>query len=377
MSEKTLKWIIYSAGVVCLYLMLAIRIMPLFNAILKEKVIPDYWENTKWGELYYFNFIKDFQEKNLPASDVKYRFTDKHPSLQDADILTFGDSFFDFTRMTTFPEQLSDSLGKKVFYARNPRPLEFLDHQNYTNTTPKYLIYETAERFFHERFITEQKEYYEPEKRSSIGKAFHRVRKFIFMYKPELLLDQILCRSYVTYDIHSAINTLKFKWFGQITDQTPVYSTRHNIPWLFIESEVSDDERGYFYQHSAEEIDNYCDHIESLSKKLKERYNLEMIFMIIPNKFTIYYEIANTEGSEYGNLIPALYSELENRGIPVIQLYDEYLAQRENKLLYYGTDTHWTEEGLHIALNKTMEQLDTLEYYNYHAHLLNKNSQNP
>ena len=118
MSEKALRWIINIAGIVCLYVFLAIRILPLFNGILLEKYIPEYWENTKWGELYYFNMIRHFREKNLPKYRIKYRFTKKNPKVSNADILAFGDSFLDFSRMTTFPEQLSDSLNKKVFYAR-------------------------------------------------------------------------------------------------------------------------------------------------------------------------------------------------------------------------------------------------------------------
>ena len=75
MSEKALRWIINIAGIVCLYAFLAIRILPLFNLVLLEKYVPEYWENTKYGELYYFNFIRNFREKDLPKCSVKYRFT--------------------------------------------------------------------------------------------------------------------------------------------------------------------------------------------------------------------------------------------------------------------------------------------------------------
>ena len=152
MSEKALKIIIYISGVVCLYAFLAIRIEPLFNFVLKEKVIPEYWENTKYGELYYFNFIKHFREKGLPPHDEKYRFSEKHPSLEEADIYLFGDSFFDFTRMTTFPERLGDTLGMQTYYARYDRPLEYLAENNFENDQEKILLYESAERYIPTRF---------------------------------------------------------------------------------------------------------------------------------------------------------------------------------------------------------------------------------
>ena len=140
MSEKALRWIINIAGIVCLYAFLALRILHLFNIVIKEKFIPEYWENTKYGELYYFNFIKHFREEGLPECDTKYRFSYRHPNVNEADILTFGDSFFDFTRMETFPEQLRDSLHKKVFYHRFDRPLEYLSEINYKGDEPKILL---------------------------------------------------------------------------------------------------------------------------------------------------------------------------------------------------------------------------------------------
>ena len=81
---------------VCLYAFIAIRVQPLFNAILKEKVIPKPWENTKYGELYYFNLIREFRKKGLPHYQKKYRFTKKSPLLENADLLLFGDSYFNF-----------------------------------------------------------------------------------------------------------------------------------------------------------------------------------------------------------------------------------------------------------------------------------------
>ncbi len=364
MSEKTLKWIIYISGLFCIIIWFSVRIEPLFNFMLKEKILPEYWENTKWGELYYFNFISDFREKNLPPSTEKYRHTPKHPKLEDADILLFGDSFFDFTRMTTFPERLSDSINKKVFYARFPKPLEYLDQNNYSNSEPKYMIYETAERIFHERFVKPQPDKYLTDTRPPIKKAVREIRRFLFVPRTELILDQLLCRSVLTYDIHSTISTLKFRLFGYITDQTPVYSVSNDTPWLFIASEVSKDPQGYYYNHSEEEIENYCDNIEDLAIKLKERYNLEMIFMIIPNKFTVYHNIVNTPFSMYGKLIPKIYAELQKRGIPVIDVLDDYLSERDKKLLFYRTDTHWTENGLEIALDETVKTLNTLPLEN-------------
>ncbi len=367
MSEKALRWIINIAGVVCLYLFLAVRILPLFNGILLEKYIPEYWENTQWGELYYFNFIKTFQEKNLPECHTKYRFSNRHPKLQDADILTFGDSFFDFSRMTTFPEQLGDSLNKRVYYARMDRPLKYLADSNYQPGPKRYLIFETAERFLHFRFEQAQDTVFYQDNRAGIRKLAANVRDVIFMEDQELKYSQLLARSYFSTQAYSAISTLKFNLFGQITNQTPAYKVDGEIPWLFGALQLGHEQGGFYWEAPHEKIVNYCDNIELLSKELRERYNLELVFMIIPSKYTIYHYVVGDDGKKYGNFIPKMYAELKKRNIPVIEVYDEFMAQRKEKLLFYGTDTHWTEDGLHIALNKTLNLLHTLPVDSYYT----------
>ncbi|MBN1950906.1 MAG: hypothetical protein JW801_06855 [Bacteroidales bacterium] len=369
MSEKALRWILYISGVVCLYAFISIRIpsLVMFNGIILEKFIPEYWENTKWGELYYFSHIRHFQEKGLPPSQTKYRFTDRHPELTKADVLAFGDSFFDFSRMTTYPEQLGDSLDQKVFYARMDLPLEYLKANAYQKGEKKYLIYETAERFLHYRFSYPQNSDPVLADTSGLKKVFFSIRDFFFQEDTELKYSMLLSRSYLTTHAYSAITTLKFDLFRQITMQTPVYSLENNYykdrPWLFGASQLGLEPGGYERVHPEDTILNYCDNIEKLSKDLKEKYNLELVFMIIPSKYTIYHNIAGMEDSKYGQFIPRMYDELRKRNIPVIDFYDEMMAQRYEKLLYFGTDTHWTEAGLHIALNETLKVFRSMEVH--------------
>jgi hypothetical protein len=369
MNEKILRWLIYFAGVFCLFIFLSVRILPLFNAILSEKYIPEYWENTKYGELYYMNYIRYFREEGLPPYSIKYRFKDKHPELNEADLILFGDSYFDFSRMTTFPEQLSDSTGESVFYARNSFPLDYLAAKNYSGTEKRYMIYETAERFLTSRFDKPQTLNYEPEVKSAAKKTYEDIEEFIFPKEVENNYSMLLSRSYFTTHIYSAIATLKFDWFGQINSQTPVYYLGPDRPWLFGGGWYGDGPDRYSYEYPEEEIDTYCNNIRQLSADLKKNFNIEMIFMIIPSKYTIYHNLLGVPDSAYSGFIPKMYAGLEKRGIPVIKIYDDYMAQRDSKLLYYGTDTHWTEEGLHIALEKALNIFDTLPVNTYHAGL--------
>ena len=100
-----------------------------------------------------------------------------------------------------------------------------------------------------------------------------------------------------------------------------------------------------------------------------------MVFMIIPSKYSIYHTLLNKD--KYNNFIPRIHEGLKLREIPMIELYDEFITQRDSMLLYYGTDTHWTEEGLNIALCKTMNLLDSLVSSEYVATVGGTSSNSP
>lgn len=358
MNERLLKTIIYVAGIVCLYAFIAVRVPGMYNAILKEKIIPEYWENTKYGELYYFGLVKHFREEGLPDSDEKYRKTAKHPKVQDADILMFGDSFFDFSRMTTFPERLGDITHQRAFYARMDRPLNYLVDNQYASGEEKIVIFESAERYIPERFDQTHLMQAPADPRSGIRKKVADVRDLIFQDNTDVLYGNLVARSVFTTDLYSASTTVKFDLFDYMNDQTPVYSLEEEMPWLFFHDQLNEEPSSFYYHHSQEEIDRYCDNIADLSAKLHEHFNLKMVFMAIPSKYTIYHTLVNED--DYNNFLPRLYAGLKLRGVPYIPIYDDFLEAKAEDWIYYGSDTHWTQRGLDVALDKTLEVLEAL-----------------
>lgn len=356
MNEKLLKILIYIAGVVCLYAFIAIRVPPLFNAVLKEKIVPEYWENTKYGELYYFNLIRQFREKGLPPCSEKYRFSEKHPSLDEADIYLFGDSYLDFTRMKTFPEMLGDTLNQKAFYARYDRPLQYLAEQQFDNNVEKILLYESAERYIPTRFTEPHPEIKIADSRNKLRQHVADVRDFIFLSNTDLLYGTLLSRSILTTGIFSFNATLKFDGFKYITDMTPKYYLEGEVPWLFYYDQLNGEPSSFYYKHSQDEINIYCDNIADLATKLYKRHKLKMVFMAIPSKYTIYHTLINND--PYNNFIPRLYAGLEERGIPVIPVYEDF--KNSDEVLFYGTDTHWNSKGVSIALDNTIEVFESL-----------------
>lgn len=360
MSEKLLKWIIIAAGIVCLYGFISIRSLPVMNAILAEKMIPEHWDFVDYGELYYFNYVSHFKE-NLPPAQRKYRFSEKHPEVAEADVLMFGDSYLDISRQTTLPERLNDEIGQRVFYHRfmwphYSNPMCLLDEKNYKDGDSRVLIYETVERNIHFKFD----EPYghgicEPTEETGLKRVADEMIDLAFPENTEEMYKQVLKRSVFTTRLFGFFATLKFDLFNYISSKTPVYKVGDQ-PWLFYQPQVNDEAGSFYYQYSEEEINTYCDNIALLDKLLKEEYNLEMLFMPVPSKYTICHGVVNDD--PYNEFLPRIYAGLDKRGVNYVDLYSEFMKHGES--IYYGTDTHWNKKGVDVALEKLTGALNSL-----------------
>jgi hypothetical protein len=359
MSEKLLKIIIYLAGAFCLFAFIAVRSLPVMNTVLVEKIIPEHWEFTKYGDLYYFNYISHFKE-DLPPPIRKYRYSDKHPEATEADILIFGDSFLDFSRQTTLPERLQDTLQEKVFYHRFLSPQQsnpwcVLSDYNIKPGEPKIVIYEAVERNIAFKFGHAYTDSLCLEDPLSNNSRVNRMAKKVFPGNDEEMYRQFLKRSVFTTSLFGWSSTLKFNLFGYISGQTPVYKTGDQ-PWLFFNKQLDDEPGSYYYDYSMEEIDRYCDNIAFLSQQLEEKMNMKLIFLPIPNKYTLYHTVVNDD--PYFEFMPLLEAGLKKRGVHCVEIFDDF--QNADEVLFYGTDTHWNKKGVDIALENLLETLKEL-----------------
>jgi hypothetical protein len=351
MNEKLLKGLIYFSGIVCLYAFIAIRSLPLFNLVMNEKMVPYYWDKTRYGELYYFNFIKYFKEKGLPPAKEKFQFTNKQASLNEAKIITFGDSYFDFSRHKQFPERIADTLNVKVYFYHGDFPLVVFAKNKFKNKEPKILLYERVERYIPYAFEKENTPYFSVDTRSKLRKTFANIKDDIFYARTEELLDALLKRSIFTTGIYSFISTLKFDLFKYISPLTPVYCLGKERPWLFYYDQTNGEKTSFYYHHSDSEMNNICDNMADLAGKLKKEYNIRLIYLPLPAKYTLYHNVVNND--EYNNFLPRLYDGLTKRGVEFINVYED--LKNSGDILYYGTDGHWNEKGIRITLNKTLE----------------------
>jgi len=357
MNEKLLKYLIYIAGILCLYAFVAVRALPLFNLALTENRHPDYFEFTKYGELYYFSGIKHFRE-DLPFPSHKYRLSEENAPIEDAKIIAFGDSFFDINRQKTVAERLHDTLHTEVHAIDAWYPLGYLNNINYKKDGEKIIIFEIVERNIHFRFKEPHSSTYtlKPVNKTRVFKKYTTaLKKLVFPENDEELYSVLLKESYLTQYFYTEIATFKFDAFGYMTSRTPVYDLENfKTPMLFYDLTVNDNYTSFYFEHTDEMISNYAKNIKDLADRLKSKYNLDMIFLPIPNKYTLYYKKINPK-DEYDNLLPRLYREMDKRNIDYVNIYDDF--KKSDKQLYYGTDTHWNKYGVDIAVERLLEHL--------------------
>ncbi len=355
MKVKVLKISIYVLGGICLFAFIAVRNEQIFNLVLKEPIVKGYWDDTKYGELYYFSHINHFKEENLPRVGEKFQYSKKQSSLNDADIIIIGDSFLDMCKPTQFPAEIAKRMNKNVHFVHFEYPMLYLSQQNYCDTTPKIMLYESAERLIPVRFKNPPSSDYEIDNRSNIRKFLNKIRIQTFYERSEELYDVMLKRSYPTTWIYGKIATLKFDLFGYISKLTPLYSLNDSLPWLFYHEEVNNDITSFYYQHTEEEIENISKNIADLALQLKNKFNIELIFLPIPGKYTLYHQVINNDS--YNNLLPKLYIKLDEKGIKYIDLYSTFKKSKE--LLYIPTDGHWNTKGLELGLQLTIDYFDS------------------
>lgn len=356
MSEKLLKYLIYVLGAVCLYAFIAIRFEVLFNGVLKEDVVEGYWDKTKYGELYYFSMIKHFREEGLPPARRKFEYSEKQASLEDCQILVFGDSFFEFSRHKQFPEKLADDFHKKVHYVNTDFPLDYLAGMGYKDRTPKLVLFERVERFLPLAFEKEQ--LIPAIKTTDVSASFNPllyIREKLFYEYSEELYDAMLKRSYLTTDLYSMMATLKFDLYGNISKLTPAYLKDPPNSWLFYHDQVNEERSSFYYQHSEEQMDSICNNMADLSRKLLDTYNMHVVYLPLPGKYTLYHTVLNND--PYNEFLPRLYKGLDQRRVKYVNVLNDFL--NSDTLLYYRTDSHWNQRGIDIAYAKTLETLES------------------
>lgn len=99
---------------------------------------------------------------------------------------------------------------------------------------------------------------------------------------------------------------------------------------------------------TKEEIDRYASVIQGYNDYFKAQ-NIQFLFLPIPNKENIYYEMFPSNKKPC--LLLELILELKKRNVPVVDMQTAFDSAYKNdgKTLYQLDDSHWNIEGVQIA----------------------------
>lgn len=159
--------------------------------------------------------------------------------------------------------------------------------------------------------------------------------------------DYLLQENIINSSCAELISTLRFHALRQTSPLTPKYSL--NPKMLFYKDEVD------FYQNppTAEETQKIADNLKYISEQLKSQYNVDLIFVPMPTKYTIYHKLAK-ENSD-SPFFPSLFQELDKRKVKYIDLYHPF--KNSNEILYLPSDTHWNQKGAEIGVKETLKTI--------------------
>lgn len=306
------------------------------------------------GDLYSLSFLEGFRE-TITETKLKERFP-----CADKPIVIMGDSFFN----TGFdsdpvPNALEESIGKKICYRATSRqdltPLQYVAMMGHTNNDrPGIFVWETIERKSLERALAlnsaDNSDTVPVKKRHS--ERWEAIHHALF---DRVDVEYILKNNRYTRPLNVWLRNKAFAWFGDTNQKTPIATL--NPPMLFMDDEVA------FHENASKinQIDTAADAIVHQARILKDRHNLTLLYVIIPDKFSIYGDLAG--GRAYDQYIPRFLEALEKRNVHTLDLYRIFKEQKQkspNTLLYYAGDTHYTPVGKKLLIDVLEKVLDTL-----------------
>ena len=157
-------------------------------------------------------------------------------------------------------------------------------------------------------------------------------------------------------------NQLRYILFKQVTpDVVPAREPVHGVPMLFyglsVEAMMKGDE--------ARRINQVTWALSYIRDRCKER-GITLLVVLIPDKAQVYRDFLPRHVHSVDRPVPAsclwtLEKDLEDEGIDVVNLLPSFRSAAENqKVLYWGDDTHWNAEGVRIAADLTSDKVKEL-----------------
>ncbi len=266
-------------------------------------------------------------------------------SLEEADVITLGDSFFNSALGSDlFANELARKAGLKVhnmhtaaFFEPQSYPLSYLESIGYHGGKQRILLLESVERSVLERGGTYNK------LGASTSNEFDA---FAFKVLKNNDIEYFFKHNIFVYPLGKWLKNFRFEYLKIVDKSIGAYS--ENPEMLFYQRDLEFSR----LKKSDAMLDSTADSIARLSATLKKRYNLDLVYLVIPNKYSVYHSLV-TGGDSYDRFIPRLSKKLTDRGVKNLDAYSLY--SRFNKvgmpLLYFSSDTHYTAYGKSLLVD--------------------------
>jgi hypothetical protein len=295
------------------------------------------------GDLYQMCELDRFEEV-IPSSKRT-----PMENIDEADVLTMGDSFFNITAGSDiFAAELANKGELKVCNLRSSTfgaagsPLSFLIKTGYKANKNRILLLEHAERTVLDNF-----------------NGFNAVNTFSDMHDNPIYsafrnndVEFFFKNNMIVHPWIRWLKNVRFKYFKVIDGSIASYSETPDM--LFYQPDIEFSK----LKKTDAMLDLVAESLARLSVTLKKRYNIDLIYMVIPDKYSVYHDLV-PNGYIYDDFIPRLSKKLTNRGVKNIDVYTLY--SRYNKpgmpLLYYSSDTHYTTYGKSLLVNACIEKI--------------------
>jgi hypothetical protein len=279
-------------------------------------------------------------------------FTPAPPTpMERAEIITLGDSFFNSSlESDLFSNELAAKSGYAVrnmaagdFFEPFSYPLAFLKNSGYRPDRRRILILESVERSSLERTASFG---------SDAGTPSNRISALAFRMLKNNDVEYFFKHNQVTHPALKWLKNLRFNSLGIIDQAIGTYSV--NPDMLFYQRDID----AAAVPKSDAVLDEAADRVAELAANLRRRYNLDLLFVIIPDKFSVYQDLLG-KGSCYDRYIPRMVDRLRRRGVHTVDLYSAYMNNRRinPEPLYFVSDSHYTKRGKAILVDECLREI--------------------
>lgn len=276
------------------------------------------------------------------------------PPLEQADVITLGDSFFNSNLASDlFANELARKGGFKVhnlhtaeFFEPQSYPISYLQSIGYRGDRKRILILESVERSILDRANTY----------NTLGASTsNELDAFAFKVLKNSDVEYFFKHNFIVEPGGTWLKNFRFKYLKIVDKSIGAYSLDPDMLFYQRDMEFSR------LKKTEAMLDAIADSIAKLSDTLNKRYDIELVYVGIPNKYSVYCGIL-PEAEPYDRFLPRLSRKLSERGVKNLDVYALYSRYNKTGMppLYYSSDTHYTAYGKSLLVDACTDLVKVL-----------------